>query len=96
MIRRIVKLSILENEIAHYRSLFLKNRKAIRSFKGCQHVEMFHCISEPSIFFTYSHWDNEESLEEYRNSDLFRSIWTKVKPLFADKAEAWSLNLVDE
>ena len=44
------------------------------------------------ILFTYSIWDDEESLERYRKSETFTHIWKETKKGFAKKAEAWTLN----
>jgi heme-degrading monooxygenase HmoA len=40
---------------------------------------------------TYSIWDSEEALNNYRDSELFGELWPKIKPWFAAKAEAWSV-----
>ena len=40
---------------------------------------------------TYSVWDDEKTLENYKNSALFESIWTNIKVWFDAKPEAWSL-----
>jgi hypothetical protein len=40
---------------------------------------------------TYSAWENEEALENYRVSPLFQSIWPTIKPWFSARPEAWSL-----
>lgn len=41
--------------------------------------------------FTLSHWESEENLEQYRQSELFKSTWAKTKVLFREKAQAWTL-----
>ncbi len=46
--------------------------------------------------FTYSYWESEAHLNTYRHSDLFRETWAKTKVLFADKPEAWSIEVSDE
>jgi heme-degrading monooxygenase HmoA len=56
------------------------------------HLELLNGTDQPEVFFTYSHWESVEALENYRHSELFRTTWTKAKPLFAAKAEAWSTN----
>jgi heme-degrading monooxygenase HmoA len=50
--------------------------------------------NNPSIFFTYSFWETEQDLENYRQSALFDDVWTFTKKLFNDKPEAWSVNKV--
>lgn len=89
MIKRIVKLTIKEDEIQTFKALFSESKSTILSFK-CLYVECLQVQSDPSIFFTYSHWESEDALNEYRYSDEFASIWSKTKVLFAAKAEAWS------
>ena len=38
--------------------------------------------------------EKEEDLNNYRNSELFKTIWPTIKPWFEVKAEAWSMHLV--
>ena len=92
MITRIVKMTFQEDKIADFHQLFESQHTKIKSFEGCQNVVLYQDIHDKSIFFTYSHWDNEEALEAYRNSDLFKSIWKSTKALFSERAAAWSLN----
>ncbi|MBL4670468.1 MAG: antibiotic biosynthesis monooxygenase [Flavobacteriales bacterium] len=75
---------------------FLNNfnqvKDKIRSFEGVEHLELLNNNTHTNIYFTYSIWKSEEYLEKYRHSDLFKNVWAKTKPLFIEKAEAWSLN----
>jgi heme-degrading monooxygenase HmoA len=48
--------------------------------------------SNKSIFFTYSYWETEADLDNYKNSALFDEVWTFTKKLFNAKPEAWSVN----
>jgi hypothetical protein len=47
------------------------------------------------MFFTYSYWDDATDLENYRNSEFFKSVWAKTKVLFSEKPEAWSVNKLE-
>jgi heme-degrading monooxygenase HmoA len=49
-------------------------------------------VSDDRVMMTYSLWDDEDSLNRYRHSDFFKQTWTTTKQLFAQKAEAVSLN----
>lgn len=71
--------------------IFNANRHLIRSFKGCSRLELLHSEKEPHVFTTYSIWDKAESLEAYRNSELFQKVWERVKPMFAARPEARSV-----
>lgn len=90
MIVRIVKLTFREEEIDAFKTILEESKEKIRAFPGVLHLQMLQCTSQPNVFFTYSHWNTPEDLENYRKSDLFKSTWAKTKPLFSAPAEAWS------
>ncbi len=90
LILRIVKMQFQANKVADFLKMFEKNKTQIRAFKGCQHLELLNDQADSTIFFTISHWENSEALEQYRTSDFFRTVWPKVKPLFKAKPEAWT------
>ena len=71
---------------------FNNNKEKIRNFKGCRLLELYRDKKEPTIFFTYSYWESEQDLENYRKSELFKTVWTKTKKLFNKKPEAWSVD----
>ncbi len=96
MIVRIVKLKIRQDGLNDFAQKFVAVRDKINSFRGCKHVELLDAIGEPGTVFTYSLWESEESLEEYRKSELFDATWKDVKLLFNGKPEAWSLRSHDE
>ena len=80
-----------QSEIENFRSIFSIAQPQIEKMEGCLSVNFHQDLKIPEIFFTISYWKSEESLENYRQSKLFITIWKKVKPLFTKKAEAWSL-----
>lgn len=67
-------------------------KEKIRSFPGCTFLELYQDKSDVTIFFTYSRWNDETDLENYRNSALFKEVWSQTKPLFREKAAAWSVD----
>jgi len=91
MITRLVKMTFLPNETEAFQKIFSENKDRIAAFEGCEQVELKRDVNSPNIFFTISRWRSEADLENYRNSDLFKSVWSKTKVLFEEKAEAWSL-----
>lgn len=95
MITRVVKLSIRPECVYEFKEIFYESQKLIRAFEGCSKVDLMKDLHNDSVFFTLSFWKTEDDLEAYRNSYLFKSTWSKVKTLFSNKAEAWSL-LPDE
>ena len=94
MFVRIVKLSFAKEHISEFLSNFETNKTQIRNFKGCQFLELYRDKTNTNVFFTYSYWKNEDALECYRQSELFKNVWSKTKPLFNDKPQAWSVDKI--
>lgn len=92
MLVRVVKMGIAPERKIKFVTVFTDNREQIRNFPGCLHLELLEDTTDASVIFTYSHWENEEALENYRKSKLFDRVWSTVKPLFSTKPEAWSFN----
>lgn len=91
MVVRIVKMTFQQEAIPSFLETFDKQKSFIAGFDGCIHLELFRDKKQNNIFFTYSHWKDEEALNKYRESDFFREIWSNVKLWFDDKPQAWSL-----
>lgn len=92
MLVRIVKLTFKSQNISSFEQIFEASKNKIRSFDGCNFLELYQDKNDARIFFTYSYWKNEEALNAYRNSDYFKEVWSKTKVLFASKPEAWSVD----
>lgn len=96
MLKRMVKMTFQKDRIADFLAIFEESKHLIRTFPGCQHLELLHLEGQPEVMFTFSIWDGPEALEAYRQSDLFQRTWSKTKVLFAGKPEAWSMGVVAE
>lgn len=94
MITRIVKLHFQEEKVEDFLLLFDQVVTKVNGFPGCHKMYMLRDIKNQSIFITHSLWDSEEDLNNYRDSELFLSIWPTIKPWFAERAQAWSLENV--
>jgi quinol monooxygenase YgiN len=91
MIIRIVRMHFTEAGVEEFQTVFNKNKTAIRHFPGCLHLELLKDVNSETVYTTLSHWQDEESLENYRKSPLFASVWGTVKTLFAERTQAFSL-----
>ena len=83
-------MTFQEEEVGNFLEVFETTKEKIRSFSGCNHLELWQDEDRPNVYMTYSHWDGPEALEAYRHSELFKRTWAKTKPLFADRPQAFS------
>jgi len=95
MLRRVVKMTFRAEACQQFEALFARKRSSIRNFPGCQHLELWRDQNDPNLYFTYSHWQDAEALQNYRHSELFQKTWAATKQLFADRPAAWSVDQVD-
>ena len=91
MITRIVKLTFQPDRVEDFLGVFNEMRDQIQGSPGCSGLQLLRDKDRNNIFFTYSHWDNEASLDAYRQSELFSDVWGRAKIGFADKPEAWTV-----
>ena len=92
MFVRIVKMSFQADRIDEFLRNFEIVKDKIRDFEGCELLELYRDKTNNNIFFTYSYWQSEQDLENYRNSDLFKDVWKVTKSFFSAKPEAWSVD----
>ncbi|MBN3522136.1 antibiotic biosynthesis monooxygenase [Algoriphagus lutimaris] len=90
MLIRIVRMTFHEEKVAAFLENFEIHKKSIRNFPGCHHLELWQDENEKNIFMTYSHWESEEDLNQYRDSELFKNVWAYTKTLFSEKPQAFS------
>lgn len=92
MFVRIVKMSFHEDKVDAFLANFDEVKEHIRNFPGNRFLELYRDKNNPQVFFTYSYWDDEQDLENYRNSELFGGVWAYTKQFFNQKPEAWSVD----
>ena len=83
-------MTFKKDKTADFIAIYKKYQKHIRAAQGCQHVELLQDIDNPHIFFTYSHWINQQALDQYKDSAIFGEVWPQTKALFDGKPMAWS------
>jgi len=96
MIVRIVKLTVDPLKTGEFLNHFEQVKLDIRTFPGCSKLELLEETSGSGVIFTYSYWNSENDLENYLSSQLFKTTWSRVKPLFSAPAAAWSLRKLQE
>lgn len=96
MLIRIVRMTFQEEKVGDFLRIFDENKEKIRNSPGCRHLELWQDENQKNIFTTYSIWDSENSLNQYRDSELFKSVWIPTKTLFGDRPFAFSSKKIDE
>ena len=91
MLIRIVRMRFTEAGVEEFLNFFNQHKVAIRNFPGCSHLKLLKDADDPLCYTTLSHWDGPNDLEKYRKSELFASVWGRVKTLFAERSQAFSL-----
>jgi len=93
---RIVKMTFDPERIAEFLKLFDERSGRIRSFRGCERLDLVQDTSSENIMTTISVWASEEALAYYRRSDIFNETWAITRSMFADRPEAASYVRVRE
>ena len=96
MIKRLVKLTFRPQLVTEFQALFEETKDRIRHFPGCLHLELLREADQENVFFTCSFWENEQALDAYRHSELFKDTWARTRALFLEKGEAWTMEVVSE
>jgi quinol monooxygenase YgiN len=93
---RVVRMTFRPEEVPAFLENFEAYKILIRNFPGCRHLELWQDENQKNIFVTYSHWESEAALNQYRDSQLFKSVWSFTKTLFSEKPQAWSTKKLQE
>lgn len=91
MITRIVKLKFKSDKVQDFLTYFDGISHIVNNFPGCIGMKLYQDVNDPRTIMTYSHWNSENDLDNYRNSDAFGEIWPTIKVWFEDKPEAWTV-----
>ena len=80
-----------EAGVEEFLQIFDKHKAAIRNFPGCSHLQLLKDADDATTYTTLSYWNDLQNLEKYRKSELFGQVWGRVKTLFAERSQAFSL-----
>lgn len=94
MIHRKVTMFFKPENRTDFLQVFEESKTHIRNFPGCLHLQLIEDIENNCCICTSSIWESENDLENYRKSELFRATWAKTKPLFSDKPQAKSYQIL--
>lgn len=89
---RVVQMTFHPDSVDSFLELFDLSAEKIRAVPGCHHLELWQDSHFKNILSTYSLWEDEDSLNDYRKSALFISTWARAKSMFAAPPLARSYN----
>ena len=91
MLIRIVRMEFNHSKVEDFLFLFNTVENKIANFPGCVSLQLCKDASLNHVFYTFSTWESNVDLENYRHSKLFKNTWKKTKILFKEKPLAYSL-----
>lgn len=91
MIIRIVRMHFSPEAVDDFLDIYERTEAAIKNMAGCTYLELMRDSEDPNVLITISHWDSTTALNNYRKSELFKSVWRRVKTHFSQPAEAFSM-----
>ena len=89
-------MTFKSEKVPEFLGIFSRSKKQIRNFPGCKHLELHEDYTNGNIFATYSIWQDQNALDNYRKSDLFKEVWSQTKALFEKEPIAFSSKLIEE
>ena len=90
MLIRIVRMTFRPDAVPTFLAIFAASQPKIEAQPGCHSVRLWRDSAEPHILATYSIWESEAALNQYRRSELFGGVWPRTKALFAAPAQTFS------
>ncbi|MFN5371434.1 MAG: putative quinol monooxygenase [Bacteroidia bacterium] len=96
MLIRMVHMHFASEHVHEFLTVFEKSKELIRAFPGCMHLELLREKDDACSLTTYSHWENADALEAYRQSELFAKTWAATKVLFDKAPRAMSYERVSK
>jgi len=76
---------------AEFLRIFDQYQSRIRGAEGCISLALLRDVSDDRVFFTYSQWHSAEYVDRYRQSEVFDEVWPRVKLLFKEPPQAWTV-----
>jgi quinol monooxygenase YgiN len=90
MLIRIVRMTFRPDAVPAFLEIFAAAQPKIVAQPGCRSVRLWRDSQTPHTLATYSIWESEEALNQYRRSELFGSVWPRTKALFESPAQTFS------
>ena len=87
-ILRVVRMTLVPSEVDSFKSYFSHIQSEIMAMPGCRSVHLCVDKDAPHRLATFSIWDSEMDLNNYRKSEWFGQIWPQTKAKLERPVEA--------
>ncbi len=92
---RLVRLTFKHDFIESFLELYKSHHDLLVKQAGFHSVILINDLDQPNVFLTLSLWRSKDHLERYRQSEVFSSTWSKIKPWFANPPVVQNLRQID-
>lgn len=82
-------------KVDEFIKVFNHSKLKIAMFSGNHGLKLLQDTQSSNVFYTYSLWQDDDSLQRYRRSDIFKTTWAATRILFIDKPQAYSTIVID-
>lgn len=67
----------------------------MREVPGCISEKLLKCMDEPGEYISFSEWESEKAIEDYRKSDAHKKIQQHSRNLQGAKAEVKRYSVIE-
>ncbi|MBE9467115.1 MAG: antibiotic biosynthesis monooxygenase [Bacteroidetes bacterium] len=94
MITRIIKFRIAPANTDVFKQFIALIKKDFSTIKGCKNREILNDKEDKDVYFMYTIWESEFKLNQYRKSELNKTLWTKLNQWSVKEPQAWTVENV--
>lgn len=93
---RLIHVKVPADQMAQAERLWNQECGPImRDVPGCISERLLKCVDEPGEYISYSEWQSEKAIEDYRKSDAHRTIQQHSRDLQGAQADVKRYSVID-
>jgi heme-degrading monooxygenase HmoA len=93
---RLIYVRVAPEEVEHAETIWKKECAPLMiQQKGCISEKLLRAEDEPGAYISYSEWETEQDVENYRNSEAHREIVAHARALKGAQADVKLYRLVN-
>jgi len=91
MITRIIKFKIEPVNADDFKQFIASIKDDFSTIKGCKNMEILNDKEDKDVYFMYTIWDTEFKLNQYRKSEINKTLWSKLQEWSKKEPQAWTV-----